>query len=255
MPSPDYAGCVCNECHITNTFTILQSFAYLRLFHLKLIDYDLTLELIVRFFFNLFVVLVIVRLLYFNIHKRKDYSFAYTLIGTISFLLCYLLSNIELQLGFALGLFVVFSLIRYRTNLVTIKEMTYLFVVIAVSVINSLTKKDISYAEILFTNIAIIAVAFSLEKIWLLKHESIKTIIYENIELIKPDKRQELIEDLEKRTGLQIHKVEVGRIDFLKMLPVLEFIIMILAMISTRQMPMNIIITTKQKIKYFCHSK
>ena len=94
--------------------------------------------------------------------------------------------------------------------------MTYLFIIISVSVINSLTKDHISYADLLFTNIAIIGVTFTLEKLWLLKHESIKTIIYENIELIKPDKRAELIADLEKRTGLNIHKVEVGRIDFLR---------------------------------------
>jgi len=127
-----------------------------------------------------------------------------------------MLSNVKLQMGFALGLFAVFGILRYRTNPMPIKEMTYLFVVIGISIINSLTNKKVSYAEILFTNIAIVFVIYGLEKVWLLRHESCKLINYEKIELIKPEKHNELMADLQQRTGLKINRIDIGKIDFLR---------------------------------------
>ena len=94
--------------------------------------------------------------------------------------------------------------------------MTYLFIVIGISVINSITKDKISHSELLFTNLIIVAVTFGLEKIWLLQHECRKTITYEKIELIVPEKREELLEDLKERTGLNITRIEIRRIDFLR---------------------------------------
>ena len=122
----------------------------------------------------------------------------------------------KLELGFALGLFAIFGIIRYRTDPIPIKEMTYLFIVIGVSVINALANKKISHSELLFTNFIIIAVTYGLEKIWLLKHETRKTITYEKIELIVPSRKQELLDDLKLRTGLNITRVEVRRLDFLR---------------------------------------
>ncbi|MBP8849037.1 MAG: DUF4956 domain-containing protein, partial [Breznakibacter sp.] len=138
------------------------------------------------------------------------------LISMVVFLLCMLLSSVKLQMGFAMGLFAVFSIIRYRTDAIPIKEMTYLFVVIGVSVINALSNKKISYLEIVFSNLVLIAIIYGLEKIWLLRHESSKLIMYERIEFIKPDRRADLVADLESRTGIKINRVEVGKIDFLK---------------------------------------
>jgi uncharacterized protein DUF4956 len=186
------------------------------IFGIKLIDIEDFYELIARFILNTVVVVVIVRYLYYAMQKRKDYLFTYILIGTTVFLLCFLLENVKLQLGFALGLFAVFGIIRYRTNPIPIKEMTYLFLVIGISVINALANKKVSYAELLFTNISIITVTFLLEKVYMLRHESFKTIVYENIDLIKPEKHKELKADLEKRTGIKITKIEVGRINFLR---------------------------------------
>ncbi len=188
----------------------------MELFGIKIIVVPDILELILRFSFNFFVVMILVRVLYYPIAKRKDYLFTYILIGTAVFLLCFLLENVKLQLGLALGLFAIFGIIRYRTNAIPIKEMTYLFIVIGISVINALANKKVSYTELLFTNLAVIVVTFSLERLWLLKHESRKTIIYEKIDLIKPENYQLLLEDLEKRTGLKINRVEVGRINFLR---------------------------------------
>ena len=188
----------------------------MELYGIKVIDLPDFSELILRFSFNLLIVLILVRILYYPIAKRKDYLFTYVLIGTVVFLLCFLLENVKLQLGLALGLFAIFGIIRYRTNPIAIKEMTYLFIVIGISVMNALANKKISYIELIFTNVAVIAVTYGLEKVWLLRHESRKTIIYEKIELIKPENYQLLLKDLEERTGLKINRVEVGRIDFLR---------------------------------------
>jgi hypothetical protein len=186
------------------------------LFGIDIIDMPDFLELLLRFAFNFGILLILVRLLYYPIAKRKDYLFTYVLLGTAIFLLCFLLENVKLQLGLALGLFAIFGILRYRTSQIPIKEMTYLFIVICVSVINALANKKVSYIELLFTNFIVIVVTFSLEKLWLLKHESRKTIMYEKIDLIKPEKYQLLLKDLEERTGLKINRVEVGRIDFMR---------------------------------------
>lgn len=188
----------------------------IKLFGVELIDFSEFSELLIRFFFNLGVVLTIVRGIYYPLTKRKDHLFTLLLISMVVFLLCMLLSSVKLQMGFAMGLFAVFSIIRYRTDAIPIKEMTYLFVVIGVSVINALSNKKISYLEIVFSNLVLIAIIYGLEKIWLLRHESSKLIMYERIELIKPDRRADLVADLESRTGIKINRVEVGKIDFLK---------------------------------------
>jgi hypothetical protein len=173
-------------------------------------------ELLIRFAFNILVVGGIVRYIYYPLTKRKDYLFTYILISSIVFLLCFLLGNVKIQMGFALGLFAIFGIIRYRTDAMPIKEMTYLFVLIGVSVINALSNKKVSYAELVFTNILVIAIIYGLEKIWFQRHESCKLITYEKIDLIKPEKYNELLDDLQQRTGLKINRVEVGKIDFLR---------------------------------------
>ena len=142
------------------------------------------------------------------------YLFTYYLIGLTVFLLCVLLDSVKLQLGFALGLFAIFGIIRYRTDPIAIKEMTYLFLVIGISVINALSNKKISHAELLFANLLIVFITYGMERLWLLRHQSRKNITYEKIELIHPDKRDELIADLKERTGINVVHVEIRRIDF-----------------------------------------
>jgi len=173
-------------------------------------------ELLLRFSINIVVMLILVRWLYYTTTRRKDYLFTYMLISTVVFLLCYLLESVSLQIGFALGLFAIFGIIRYRTNPMPIKEMTYLFLVIGISVINALTAGT-GMIEIAFANLAVIIIAIGLEKIWLLRHISSKAIIYEKINLIVPEKHEEMMEDLRQRTGISdIKKVEIGAINFLK---------------------------------------
>ena len=172
-------------------------------------------ELLIKLLFNLAIVSYIVRYLYFNSTKNKDYLFTYLMISITVFLLCFLLENVKLQLGFALGLFAIFGIIRYRTDPIPIKEMTYLFIVIGISIMNALANKKISYSELIFANLSILTLTYILERIWLLKKESRKNITYEKIDLIVPEKREELLKDLKIRTGLNINRVEDRRIDFL----------------------------------------
>ncbi|MGB5554113.1 MAG: DUF4956 domain-containing protein [Flavobacteriaceae bacterium] len=173
-------------------------------------------KMIVRFTINLVFLTLIIRGLYYRNSKRKDYVFTYYMISIIVFFLCFTLKKYELDLGMALGLFAIFGIIRYRTDSIGIKEMTYLFIVIGISVVNSLANKKMSYAEILGANLIIVMAIGLIERVWLLKHEVSKQIIYEKIENIHPKNMDLLKEDLERRTGLHINKISIGNIDFLK---------------------------------------
>ena len=173
-------------------------------------------KLIIKGVFNLIIITVIIRYIYYPVTKNKDYLFTYFLISMTVFLLCVLLDSVKLQLGFALGLFAIFGIIRYRTDPIAIKEMTYLFLVIGISVVNALSNKKISYAELVFANLMIVFVTYGMENLWLLRHQSRKNITYEKIELILPEKREELIADLKARTGIDVIRVEIRRIDFLR---------------------------------------
>lgn len=173
-------------------------------------------DLLLRYTFNLAVTFVIVRLIYYRKTKRKDYLFTYFLINTMIFLLAYLLSGVELKLGFAFGLFALFGILRYRTNQLQIKEMTYLFIIIGISVLNSISDKYLPYADVILANFLVIGLLFVLEYAFRLSHESSKKILYERIELINENRREELLDDLRKRTGINIHRVEVSSINFLR---------------------------------------
>jgi len=138
------------------------------------------------------------------------------MIGIIVFFLCFTLKKYELDIGMALGLFAIFGIIRYRTHPIPIKEMTYLFVVIGVSVVNSLANQKMSYAEILSANIVIVVTLFIIERVWFTRNVSVKIINYEKIENIKPENAAALRADLEERTGLKIENITVGDVDFLR---------------------------------------
>ena len=169
-----------------------------------------------RFIINLIFLTLIIRWLYYTSTKRKDYLFTFYMISFIVFFLCFTLKKFELDIGMALGLFAIFGIIRYRTDAINIKEMTYLFVVIGVSVMNSLANKKMSYSEIILANTVIVISIAIIEKVWHLKHEVTKEIVYENIDNIKPENYQLLKEDLEDRTGLAINNITIGNVDFLR---------------------------------------
>lgn len=171
-------------------------------------------QLVVRFLFNTLVVWIIIHFLYYRKSCRRDYYFTFSLISISIFFLIFLLGSVKIKIGFALGLFAIFGIIRYRTESMPVREMTYLFVIIAISVINALSV-TLSYAELLLTNLIFVVSIWIFECNHWLKHVSYKLITYDKIELITPNMRQSLIDDLEQRTGLDIVKVEVGTIDFL----------------------------------------
>lgn len=173
------------------------------------------LNMVGRFAFNTLMVWIMIHRLYYPKSKRRDYYFTFMLISISIFMMLYLLGGVKLKVGFALGLFAIFGIIRYRTESMPVREMTYLFSIISMSVINALSV-TISYAELLFCNLIFLAAVWIFESYILLKHVSTKLIQYDRIALITPDKREELLEDLRQRTGLKILKVEIGALDFLR---------------------------------------
>ena len=173
-------------------------------------------QLLFRFVFNFIVVGIIIHFFYYPKSKRRDYYFTFTLISISVFFLIFLLGSVKLKIGFALGIFAIFGIIRYRTESVPIREMTYLFTITALSVINALSIQ-VGLTEMLVTNAIFLLVTCLLESERWLKHTSSKLILYDRIQLITPDKREELIADLSARTGLHIQKIEIGHIDFLRL--------------------------------------
>ena len=180
-----------------------------------LCDTQSLLHLLMRFAFNLLISWLIVRVCYYRKSQRKDYVLTYMLFSSAMFLLIFLMENVNLQIGLTLGLFAIFGVIRYRTETVPVREMTYLFVIIATSVINGLAL-NISYVELFVANALIFLLIWAMESRVLLRHTSAKLVIYEKIQFITPERREEMIADLEQRLGHKVEKVEVGHVDFLR---------------------------------------
>lgn len=171
--------------------------------------------LLIRFLVNFLITGGIIRFLYYPRSRRRDYFFTFLLTSTTIFMLLFLLDSVQIQVGFALGLFAIFGILRYRTDTLPIREMTYLFMIIGISVINALYK-NASWLDLAVINLIFIAVTWIMESSNILRHVSSKKIIYEKIDLIRPENEAALLADLKNRTGLNITKVEVGTIDFLK---------------------------------------
>jgi hypothetical protein len=164
---------------------------------------------------DVFFTFIIIRLIFYPIYKDRDYFFTSFLINIAIFLICFLLASIKLKIGFAFGLFAVFSIIRYRTEQIPIRQMTYMFTVIIVAVLNALSDETISYAELILANVVILLTIFIMEKNLLHNRDMVKIVKYEKIELIKPENYDKLIQDLKDRTGFNIKKAEIESINFL----------------------------------------
>lgn len=172
-------------------------------------------SMLFRFMINIIVVGLIVHVFYYSKSKRRDYYFTFMMISVSIFMLVYFMGDSKLKTGVALGLFAIFGIIRYRTEAVPIREMTYLFFLVAISVVNGMSE-ELTMLELLIPNIIFILSVWVLESKILVKHEASKIIFYDNVNLIAPDKRAELIADIESRLGLKILRVEVGTVDFLR---------------------------------------
>ena len=178
-------------------------------------DGNVVIQLLWRFVFNYVVVGSIIHFFYYPKSRRRDYYITFSLISISVFLLIMLMGSVNMKVGFALGIFAIFGIIRYRTETVPIREMTYLFVIIALSVINAMAIQ-LSLTEMLLANILIILFVWLIESERWIKHVACKLVLYDNIHLITPDKREELIADLQQRIGIEISKVEIGHVDFLR---------------------------------------
>lgn len=169
-----------------------------------------------RFALNAIVIFLLVRIIYYPRHRNKDFLFSFFLFNIINFIICYLLSSATIKIGFAFGLFAIFSIIRYRSVSVPIREMAYLLTSVTIGILNALSSLDSGLPELLFSNGVLLLLTFILDRKVSLPHENSQVVIYEKIELIKPENREQLLEDLKQRTGLPIHRIEIGRIDLMR---------------------------------------
>ena len=169
-----------------------------------------------RAIIDLIAIIILVGFIYYPKHKNKDFIFTFVLFNVINFMICYLLGSAKIKIGFAFGLFAIFSIIRYRTIVVSIKDMGYFFVCVALGMLNSLASVQDNFKMLIICNVVILILTFVLERLDFIKNENAKEIVYDKITLIKPEFRTELLADLNERTGLKIHRVDVVSIDYLK---------------------------------------
>jgi len=174
------------------------------------------LNLIIRFGFNLSVAFIIIKLIYQRDHNNNDFVFTYFMFNSLIFFFASILGSITINMGFAFGLFAVFAILRYRTDPIPIKEMTYLFIVITIGVINALSGDEVSFSALLFTNTALVGLTYFLEKYWQNNLLASMNIDYEKIENVKPENHEALLADLKERTGLNIQDFQLSRMNFLR---------------------------------------
>jgi hypothetical protein len=169
-----------------------------------------------RAIIDLVAIIILVGLIYYPKHKNKDFIFNFVLFNIVNFMICSLLGAVKIKVGFAFGLFAMFSIIRYRTIAISIKDMGYFFVCVALGMINSLASLEEGYWILIICNAVVLLFTFLLERLDFLTNENSKDIVYDKVALIKPNLRNELLKDLSERTGLSIHKVDIVSIDYLK---------------------------------------
>jgi hypothetical protein len=168
----------------------------------------------IRLAIDLTSVIILIRFIYFQVYKTKDLFFTYIIFNLVIFLLSFSLNKAELSMGAAFGLFAVFSMLRYRTEDISIKDMSYLFLSIALGVLNAVTKGG--WEELCTISAIILLITWLLESSWLMKKESSKVIFYDQIELIPTENHEQLMADIRLRTGIPVHRVLVQKIDFLR---------------------------------------
>lgn len=173
-------------------------------------------DFLIAFALNLATAIILVRWIYYPKHRSKKYVFSFLGFNVIIFFVLSLMTSVEISVGVGFGLFAIFSVLRYRTNPIPVREMTYLFITAALPVMNATAANGDHWLKLLIANLSVILILFILENGWGFAFESSRTVIYEKIDLIQPDKRQFLLQDLEERTGLTISRVEIGRINFLR---------------------------------------
>ena len=171
---------------------------------------------LLSFGFNFLVALVVVRFIYYPTTHNKSYVFTFLAFNTVIYFVLSFMTSIELGIGVGFGLFAIFSILRYRTDPMPIREMTYLFIIVALPVMNSAGISAAIWPQLVAANLVVLTIMLVLEKEWGFQYEASKSIVYEKIELVRPDRRAELQADLEKRTGLKVKRIAIGRLDFVR---------------------------------------
>jgi len=177
---------------------------------------DTVTQLLARLALDLFFTGIIVRLVHYRVYRNRDYVFTYVLLNLVTFSLVYLLSSVPVQLGFALGLFAVFGILRYRTEAIQVRNLTYLFVVIALALLNALARAAIGLPELLIVNIVIVGMVCILEAAPFSGREASRLVRYDRLDLLGPETSAELLDDLRKRTHLPVERYEIGDVDLLR---------------------------------------
>lgn len=177
------------------------------------LDKTAFIEFVVRFVFNFAAIYVLAKKIYYPVGKRSNILFSLLMINVVIFTVCFVLQSAQLSIGFAFGIFAVFSILRYRTSTVPIKEMTYIFISISLAIFNALTNIYTGYGIALFVNFAFLFIAYIFEKKFV-RNEVSKTVVYEKIDLIKPENYEKMLADLKERTGLPIERAEIRSVDF-----------------------------------------
>jgi hypothetical protein len=195
---------------------IIDGLGTTKIFGLDFFHREEFIHLVTRFLYNLFWVFIPSYFLYFRKHGFREYFFTFMIVSMVVFQISFMLGSVSLRIGFALGLFAVFGILRYRTNQIPTREMTYLFMVIGISVKNAVANATISLSELIITDALTILVAYIVE--FYINDEGIKRkrVIYDKIELIKPERHAELLEDLSERFGVDVVRVDIGPADLIK---------------------------------------
>ena len=173
-------------------------------------------EVLIRFLVSLLVLFIVIGLIYFRYSRKERYAFSFFMMGIMIFLVCILLKTVEIQLGIALGLFAIFAILRFRSRNLSLREMTYFFTVIGVSVINAMATFYNPVRGMILINSMVILSVFILEIFFHKRTYSKATLIYDKLELLDEDREQELLSDITKRTTRKIKKVEIVKIDLIK---------------------------------------
>lgn len=182
----------------------------------SVLDLGDLLKLVVRFFIDLGVIALVVRGIYLRFHPRVDFAFSCVLLNVMTFAVCMLLRKVPVELGFALGLFGVFGILRYRTDAIGTRDLTYLFVSEGLGMLNAIANKKVSLSEVMFINVAILGTLLFFEQRTRSSGHEVRTLVYDHLALLKPGRANELIADLRERTGLEVFKYRIDDIDLIR---------------------------------------
>jgi hypothetical protein len=173
-------------------------------------------KLSARLALDLLVTTIVVRAVYYRLYQHRDYVFTYLLLNLVTFSLALFLSSVPIELGFALGLFGVFGILRYRTEAIQVRDLTYLFVVIGIALLNALASASISLIELLMANGAIAGAVCLLEWASFSGREQSQRVLYDRLDLLSPARSRDLLQDLRERTHLPVDRYEIGDVDLLR---------------------------------------